>query len=146
MAVSRQNANLLVVISGIIITSELKDLGSEVLKHGGKVHGGRSTHARSITFLLEEMSDGTNGELKAKNCLPCRDQMLSNRFFITSETWWCRITSSGKALYTLRRGCLASSPRRIKRTAVWISLWRGWTSCCNEQDERPRRGFSRRYR
>jgi hypothetical protein len=61
--VSGHNAGLLVVAGGV--AGELKDLGSEVLKHGGKVHGGTSTHTGSVATLLQEAADTSNGELKS---------------------------------------------------------------------------------
>ena len=60
--VAGHNARLLVVASGV--TSELKDLSSEVLEHRGEVHGGTSTHSGSIATLLEEAADTSDWELK----------------------------------------------------------------------------------
>ena len=60
--VAGHNARLLVVAGSV--TSELKDLSSEVLKHRGKVHGGTSTHSGSVATLLEEAADTSDGELK----------------------------------------------------------------------------------
>ena len=60
--VAGHNARLLVIASGV--TSELKDLSSEVLEHRGKVHGGTSTHSGSVAALLEEAADTSDGELE----------------------------------------------------------------------------------
>ena len=60
--VTGHNARLLVVAGSV--TSELKDLSSEVLEHRGKVHGGTSTHSGSVAALLEEAADTSDGELK----------------------------------------------------------------------------------
>ena len=53
---------LLVVTSSI--TSQLKQLGSEVLEHGCQVHRGTSTHALGIAALLQETGDTAHRELK----------------------------------------------------------------------------------
>ena len=53
---------LLVIAGGV--TGKLEDLGSQVLKHGGKVHGGTSTDAGSISASLEEAADTADWELK----------------------------------------------------------------------------------
>ena len=48
--VTGHNAGLLVVAGGV--SGKLKDLGSEVLKDGGKVHGGTSTDAGGELALI----------------------------------------------------------------------------------------------
>jgi hypothetical protein len=60
--VTGDNAALLIVAGSI--ASKLKDLGSEVLKHRGKVHGGTSSNSGGISALLQVSSDTSNGELK----------------------------------------------------------------------------------
>ena len=59
---ARDDARLLVVAGSV--TSELKNLSSEVLEDGGKVHGGTGSDTGSVAALLQEASDTSNGELK----------------------------------------------------------------------------------
>ena len=61
--VAGHDSALLVVTSGI--AGELKDLGSQVLEDGGKVHGGTSSDAGSEAATLEESADTADGELKS---------------------------------------------------------------------------------
>jgi hypothetical protein len=60
--VARDDAGLLVVAGSV--TSQLKDLSSEVLKDGSEVNRSTSTNARSILALLQEAGDTANRELK----------------------------------------------------------------------------------
>ena len=61
--VTGHNSGLLVVLGGV--ASELEDLSGEVLKDGGKVDRGAGTNALSVSALLHEASDSSNGELKS---------------------------------------------------------------------------------
>ena len=53
----------LLVVAGSV-TGKLKDLSSEVLKDGGKVHGGTGTDAGSVLALLQVAADTAHRELK----------------------------------------------------------------------------------
>ena len=61
--VSGHNSGLLVVLSGI--SSEFKDLSSEVLKHSSQVDWSTSTNSVSISSLLHESCESSNRELKS---------------------------------------------------------------------------------
>ncbi len=61
--VAGDDAGLLVVAGSV--TSQLKDLSSQVLKDGSEVHRGTSTNARGVLALLQEAGDTTDRELKA---------------------------------------------------------------------------------
>jgi hypothetical protein len=54
---------VLVVVTGSV-TSELKDLGSEVLEDGSKVDGGTGTDTGGVVTLAEMTVDTANRELK----------------------------------------------------------------------------------
>ena len=60
--VSRDNSGLLVVSRGV--TSELEDLGGEVLKDGGKVHRSTGTDAGGVLAFLQESADSADRELE----------------------------------------------------------------------------------
>ena len=60
--VARYDAGLLVIAGGV--ASELEDLSAEVLKNGGEVHRGTSTHAGGVLALTKVTSDTTDGELQ----------------------------------------------------------------------------------
>jgi hypothetical protein len=60
--VAGHDTGLLVVPSGV--ASELKDFSSQVLKHGGEVHGGTSSDAGSEAAALEESANAANGKLQ----------------------------------------------------------------------------------
>ena len=60
--VAGHDAGLLVVASGI--AGELEDLSRQVLKDGGKVHGGTSSDAGSEAAALEESANAADGELQ----------------------------------------------------------------------------------
>jgi len=62
--VARDDARLLVIAGGV--AGELEDLGGEVLKHGGEVHGGAGADARGILALLEEAVHTADRELEAR--------------------------------------------------------------------------------
>ena len=61
--VAGHDAGLLVVLGGV--ASELEDLGAQVLKHGGEVHGGTGADAGGVLALLEVAAHAGHGELKA---------------------------------------------------------------------------------
>ena len=61
--VSWDDSGLLVVTGGV--TSKLKDLSSQVLKDGSKVHWGTSSNAGSVLSLLQESTNSSNRELKS---------------------------------------------------------------------------------
>ena len=61
--VAGHDAALLVVTGSV--AGKLEDLGSQVLKHGGKVHGGTSTDTGSISASLEEAANTADRELKS---------------------------------------------------------------------------------
>ena len=60
--VAGHNAALLVVTGSI--ASELKDLSSQVLKDGGKVHRGTSTDTGSVSASLEVAANTADRELQ----------------------------------------------------------------------------------
>jgi hypothetical protein len=51
----------LLVVAGSV-TSQLEDLGREVLKDGGKVDGSTGTDTLSVVALAEQTVDTTDGE------------------------------------------------------------------------------------
>ena len=61
--VSGDNSGLLVVTGGV--TGKLKDLSSQVLKDGSKVHWGTSSNTGSVLTLLQESTDSSDRELKS---------------------------------------------------------------------------------
>ena len=71
--VTRDDTALLVVTGGV--SGEFEDLGTEVLKDGGKVDGGSGSHAGGVLSLTEVTSDTTDRELKA-GLLAGRDRAL----------------------------------------------------------------------
>ena len=60
--VSWDDSGLLVVSGGV--TGKLKDLGSQVLKDGSKVHRGTSTDTSGVLSFLQESADTADWELK----------------------------------------------------------------------------------
>ena len=60
--VSWDDSGLLVVSGGV--TGKLKDLGSQVLKDGSKVHWGTGTDTSGVLSLLQESADTADWELK----------------------------------------------------------------------------------
>ncbi len=60
--VAGHDTGLHVVASGV--ASELKDFSSQVLKHGGEIHGGTSSNAGSEAAALEESANAANGKLQ----------------------------------------------------------------------------------
>ena len=61
--VSWHDSVLLVVLGSV--TSELEDLGGEVLKDGGEVHWGTGSDSLGVSSVLEESGDSSNWELKS---------------------------------------------------------------------------------
>ena len=59
----------LLVVTGSI-ASELKNLSSEVLHNGSKVHWGTSTYTLGIVALAEETVDTSHGELESSTAGP----------------------------------------------------------------------------
>jgi hypothetical protein len=60
LQVTRDDTGLLVVAGGV--TSQLEDLGSQVLEDGGEVDGGTGTDTLSIVALPQQTVDTTDGE------------------------------------------------------------------------------------
>ena len=60
--VSGDDSGLLVVSGGV--TGKLKDLSSEVLEDGSKVHRGTGSNTGGVLALLEESADSAHRELK----------------------------------------------------------------------------------
>jgi hypothetical protein len=60
--VTRYDTALLVITSGI--SSELENLGTEVLENGSKVDRGASSHTSGVLALTKVSADTTNGELQ----------------------------------------------------------------------------------
>ena len=63
--VSWDDSSLLGVLGGV--TSELEDLGGEVLKDGGEVDWGAGADSSSGSVLLEESGDSTDWELETSS-------------------------------------------------------------------------------
>jgi len=61
--VAGHNSALLVVLCGV--SSELEDLGGEVLKDGGQVDWGTGTNTLGVSAVLQEACDSSNWELKS---------------------------------------------------------------------------------
>jgi len=61
--VSRDNPVLAVISGGV--TSQLENLGGEVLKDRGEIHRGTSSDTLCVTSLTEMSVDTTDGELKS---------------------------------------------------------------------------------
>jgi hypothetical protein len=61
LKVSGYDTCLLVIAGGV--PSELKDFGSQVLEHSGKVNRGTSTDALSVVSFLQETVNAANGKL-----------------------------------------------------------------------------------
>ena len=64
--VTRDDTALLVVTGGV--SGEFEDLGTEVLKDGGKVDGGSGSHAGGVLSLTKVTSDTSHWELKSCLC------------------------------------------------------------------------------
>jgi hypothetical protein len=62
--VARNDTALLVITSGV--SSELKDLGTEVLEDGGKVDRSSGTHTSGVLALTKVTTDTTDRELEAR--------------------------------------------------------------------------------
>jgi hypothetical protein len=60
--VTGHNSGLLVVTGGV--TGQLQDLSSQVLHDSGKVHGGTTTNASSVSALLQEAAHTAHRELQ----------------------------------------------------------------------------------
>ena len=63
LKVTGDDPGLLVVTGGV--SCELEDFGGQVLKNGGKVHGGTSTNTFRVVALAEKTVDTADGELKS---------------------------------------------------------------------------------
>jgi hypothetical protein len=61
--VARNDTALLVITSGV--SSELKDLGTEVLEDGGEVDRSSGTHTSCVLALTKVTTDTTDRKLKA---------------------------------------------------------------------------------
>lgn len=59
---TRDDTGLLVVAGGV--TSQLEDLGGQVLQDGGEVDGGTSTDSGGVVAVAEVTVDTTDGELE----------------------------------------------------------------------------------
>lgn len=62
LQVTGDDSGLLVVTGGV--ACQLKDLSSQVLKHGCQVNGSASTHTLGVVALPQKTVDTANGELK----------------------------------------------------------------------------------
>ena len=63
LQVTGDDTRLLVVTGGV--SSELEDLGGEVLEDGGEVDGCSSSDTLGVVTLAEETVDTTDGELES---------------------------------------------------------------------------------
>ena len=63
--VARNDAGSLVVAGSV--SGQLQDLGSQVLQHGGQVHGGSGSDAVSVSALTQVTVDTSDGELQTSS-------------------------------------------------------------------------------
>ena len=86
--VSGDDSGLLVVSGGV--TGKLKDLSSEVLEDGSKVHRSTGSNTGGVLALLEESADSAHRELKtslgrSRSGLSGSTASLSS---LSSFSWW----------------------------------------------------------
>ena len=90
--VTRDDTALLVVTGGV--SGEFEDLGTEVLKDGGKVDGGSGSHTGGVLSLTKVTSDTTDRELKT-GLGRCGGGLL---FSTTSFSFSCRAMIDGREM------------------------------------------------